>query len=114
VSFRPAALRGKSLQEVMPLAERHPERLGGYYRAWTASPAQWQAASPALVFAVIGQAKADGKISPEAESKLVGEMLSYWAMRSALDTSTICAAQPRVKLAQPPPTLGREFSMTLQ
>jgi hypothetical protein len=35
-------------------------------------------------------------------------------MRSALDTSTICAAQPRVKLAQPPPTLGREFSMTLQ
>jgi hypothetical protein len=41
-------------------------------------------------------------------------LLSFWAMRSALDTSAICSAQPRVRLAQPPPTLGREFNMTLQ
>ncbi len=114
VNFRPTALRGKSLKEVMPLAEQHPSRLAGYYRSWAASPAQMQAAPPALVFAAIGQAKADGKISPEAESKLLGEMLSYWAMRSALDTSAICATQARVRLMEPPPKLGREFKMTLQ
>jgi hypothetical protein len=114
VNFRPKALRGKSLKEVMPLAERQPSRLAALYQVWATSPAQMQATPPALVFAVIGQAKADGMISPEAESKLLGEMLSYWAMRSALDTSAICATQPRVQLAQPPPRLGREFSMTLQ
>lgn len=113
VNFRPKALRGRSLKEVMPLAERQPARLAALYQTWSRSPSQMQAAPPALVFATIGQAKADGMISPEAESKLLGEMLSYWAMRSALDTSAICATQPRVRLAQPPP-LRRAFSMTLQ
>ncbi len=114
VSFRPKALRGKSLKEVMPLVERHPSRLAAVYQAWAGSPAQMKAARPSLVFAVIGQAKADGKVSPEAESNLLADLLSYWAMRSALDTSAICATQPRVALAQPPPPLGREFSATLQ
>lgn len=114
INFRPKALRGKSLKEVLPLAERNPSRLASYYQAWLAEPAKMRTAAPSLVFAAIGQAKAEGKISPEAESKLLADLLSYWAMRSALDTSAICATQPRVRLAQPPPTLGREFSMTLQ
>jgi hypothetical protein len=114
VNFRPKALRGKSLKEAMPLAERQPARLAAYFQAWAASPSQMRAAPPALVFAAIGQAKADGKISPEAESKLLADLLSYWAMRSALDTSAICATQPRVRLVQPPPAPGREFTTTLQ
>ena len=114
VNFRPKSLRGKSLWEVMPLAERQPARLAALYQAWTGSPSQMQAAPPALVFAVIGQAKADAKISPEAESKLLADLLTYWAMRSALDTSAICATQPRVRLVQPPPALGRGVSMTVQ
>jgi hypothetical protein len=114
VNFRPKSLRGQSLKEVMPLAERHPSRLAGYYQLWSRSPAQMQAAPPSLVFAVIGQAKADGKISPEAESNTLSGLLTYWAMRSALDTSAICATQPRVRLAQQLPPLGREFSPTLQ
>jgi hypothetical protein len=114
VNFRPKSLGGKSLQEVMPLAERHPSRLAGYYQLWARSPAQMQSASPTLVFAVIGQAKAEGKISPEAESNTLSRLLTYWAMRSALDTSAICATQPRIRLAQQPPLLGREFSATLQ
>jgi len=114
VNFRPKSLRGKSLKEVMPLAERHPLRLAGYYQIWARSPAQMQGAPPSLVFAVIGQAKGDGKISPEAESNTLSGLLTYWAMRSALDTSAICATQPKVRLAQQPPPLGREFNMTLQ
>jgi len=105
LNFRPQALRGKSLGEVMPLAERHPSRLAEHYQAWAASPAQMQAAQPTLVFAVIGQAKADGKISPESESNVLAGLLSYWAMRSALDTSAICAAQPSARLIAPPTPL---------
>jgi hypothetical protein len=113
INFRPAALRGKSLKEVMPLTERHPSRLAELYQAWKGSADQMRTASPSLVFALIGQAKADGRISPEAESSLLAELLSYWAMRSALDTSTICATQPRVRLERPA-ALGRETMTTLQ
>ncbi|MGB2665556.1 MAG: hypothetical protein WAK48_16255 [Candidatus Acidiferrum sp.] len=113
VHFRPKSLHGKSLLEVLPIGERQPIRLAALYQRWLKFPAEMQTASPALVFAAIGQAKADGIISPEAESKLLADLLSYWAMRSALDTSAICATQPRTHLAQQPPRLGREFSMTL-
>lgn len=106
-NFRPPSLRGKALREVMPLTERHPSRLTAYYRDWTAAPAKMRMARPSLVFAVIGQAKADGKISPEAESKLLADLLSYWAMSSALDTSAICATQPRVRLVRPPSVPGQ-------
>ncbi len=113
VNFRPQALRGKSLRDVMPLAERQPARMSALYQAWKGSPAQLRAARPSLAFAVIGQAKADGKISPEEEGNLLANLLSYWALRSALDTSTICATQPRVRLEQPLP-LGRGLTMTVQ
>jgi hypothetical protein len=114
INFRPPALRGRSLHEVMPVKERQPAQLAALFRAWAASPAQMRTAPPTLVFAVIGQARADGKISPEAESKILADLLRYWAMRSALDTLDICATQPRVELAQDPPPLERVIQMTLQ
>ena len=114
VHFRPKALRGKSLEEALSVGERQPARLTALYQRWTKAPTEMQAASPALVFAAIGQARADGMISPEAESRLLADLLSYWAMRSALDTSAICAMQPRLRLAKQPTRLTREFSMTLQ
>jgi hypothetical protein len=113
INFRPGSLRGKSLKEVMPVAERHPARLTALYESWNRAPAAMRTAQPSLVFAVIGQAKADGKISPEAESRLLSDLLSHWALRSALDTSTICATQPRVRLDLPP-SLGTELTTTLQ
>jgi hypothetical protein len=113
INFRPQALRGKSLKEVMPLAERQPARLAAYYQMWKGSPERMRETPPSLAFAVIGQAKADGKISPEAESRLLTDLLSYWALRSALDTTTICATQPRVRLEQPS-SLGSESIAILQ
>jgi hypothetical protein len=113
INFRPQSLRGKSLKEVMPLAERQPSRLAALYQAWKEVPARMYAAPPSLVFAVIGQAKADGKSSPEAEGRLLADLLSSWALRSALDTSTICAMQSRVRLEQPS-SLGRALVTTLQ
>jgi len=40
---------------------------------------------PSLVFAVVGQAKTAGLISPEAESRLLSALLQAWAVRSSLD-----------------------------
>lgn len=111
VNFRPQSLRGKSLKEVMPLAERHPSRLGAYYKDWIGSPAKVRSAPQSLVFATIGQARADGNISPEAESKLLADLLSFWAMHSALDTAAICAMHPRLRLAQPAPIRVGELTV---
>jgi hypothetical protein len=101
VNHRPEALRGKSLIEAMSVAERQPARLAANYQSWRASPAQMRAAPPSLVFAAIGQARADGKISPEEESNTLANLLTYWAMRSTLDWSAICAAQPMTRVAAP-------------
>jgi hypothetical protein len=53
------------------------------------------AAAPSLALAVLGQASADRAISPEDESRLVGELLTHWALRSSLDRSAICATPPQ-------------------
>ena len=56
-------------------------------------------ASPSLVFAVIGQARADGKLSPEDESLLLCKLLTFWALRATLNMSEICAAAPVARSA---------------
>ncbi len=58
-------------------------------------------ASPTLVFAVIGQAKMEGTMSPEEESTTVAKLLTHWALRSTLDTSAFCAAMPKMRVAAP-------------
>lgn len=92
LNHRPSALRGKSLQEIMPLQERQPRLLARYYDNWSATPEQMKSAHPTLAFAAIGQARINGKITPEQESETLARLLTHWAMRSALDTSSSCAA----------------------
>jgi hypothetical protein len=93
VNHHPPALRGHSLLEVFALDERQPEQLLRYYRAWRTAPAEMHRAAPALVFAVIGQAKVAGQLNPEQESQLVARLLTHWALRSTLDIAGLCAAQ---------------------
>jgi hypothetical protein len=100
-SHRPPALRGHSLGEVLPLAERRPARLLAHYRAWRRDRRGMRAAKPSLVFAVLGQARASNLISPEHESRLVAELLTLWALRSTLDLTEICATVPRAPLRRP-------------
>jgi hypothetical protein len=95
VNHRPKPLRGKSLFEVMATPERQPARLATRYESWRSSPTQMRTATPTLAFAVIGQAKADGKMTPEEESRVVGNLLTHWALQSTLGTAATCAAQPR-------------------
>jgi hypothetical protein len=95
VNHRPAALRGASLLEVMAVKERQPERLAAYYRSWRTAPARMWATPPALAFAVIGQARADGQMSPEEESSMLANLLTHWALRSMLETPAPLVPSPR-------------------
>ena len=101
INHRPKALRGESLIEAMSVEERQPARLAAHYRAWRASPSQMRAAPPSLVFAAIGQVRADGAMSPEQESRTLADLLTYWAQRSTLNISAICATLPMAQVAAP-------------
>jgi len=95
IHHRPRSLRGRSLQEAMAVQERQPARLKEYFDAWRNASVDLRHVSPSLVFAVIGQARADGKINPEGESRLLADLLTYWALHSALDASEACLATRR-------------------
>lgn len=95
VDHRPESLRGKSLREAMDVEARQPQRLTALFAGWTRAPAQMYRAPPSLVFAVLGQARVNGKLSPEDEGQLLAKLLNHWAMRSTLDTSAFCASLPR-------------------
>jgi hypothetical protein len=99
VNHRPRALRGRSLMEVMDVAPRQPARLAALYRHWGANTSEMYRSSPILVFAVIGQARADGGISPEDESALLSKLLTYWALRATVNMSELCAAAPAMRKA---------------
>jgi hypothetical protein len=99
LSHRPRALRGESLVEAMQVDQRQPSSLGAAFRRWRTAPAAMFRATPSLLFAVIGQAKVDGVISPEEESDVVGKLLNHWALRRTLDTSAVCAAVPMKRVA---------------
>ncbi|TWI69353.1 hypothetical protein IP91_00421 [Pseudoduganella lurida] len=83
-NHRPPALRGASLVEAMAVAGRQPALLARLFRWWHAAPQRMYDSAPALVLAVIGQARADGLLAPEDESVLLERLLTHWAMRAAL------------------------------
>ncbi len=95
VSHRPKSLRGRSLAEALAQSDRQPARLTAVFRRWQTAPALARAASPTLAFAVLGQAKANGELNPDVESRLLEELLTFWALRSNLNTSAACAQRPR-------------------
>jgi hypothetical protein len=113
LGHRPPRLRGRSLREALADEARRPERLAAAYRAWGASPEGLRAAPPTLAFAVIGQARADGRITPEEESHTLANLLTYWALRSALETSVTCARQPRQRPRAPASRPATEPRMSL-
>jgi hypothetical protein len=92
VTHRPRALRGRTLAEAMGTVGRQPVTLRRYYAAWQARPELLRTAPPSLALAGIGQARADSRITPEDESRLLGDLLAFWAVRrtfGALSGSTL-------------------------
>jgi len=91
LNHRPEKLRGQTLSAAMAVDKRQPARLAELYEAWRQAPARMRATQPSLAFAVIGQARADGVLTPAAESRMLAYLLTYWALRSTLDTSAFSA-----------------------
>jgi hypothetical protein len=91
LDHEPPTLRGERLGSVLQMPDRQRAELLARYAAWRRAPEALHAAPPALAFAVLGQARGEGLISPEEESQLLGEQLTRWAVRSSLDTSVLCA-----------------------
>ena len=94
VTHRPPSLRGKTLSEALCSHERAPARLGALFEKWSVEPGRMYRAPPSLTFAVLGQARAEGRLSPEEEAELLAKLLTYWAMRSTLDAADRHAPAP--------------------
>jgi hypothetical protein len=90
MQHRPRTLRGRTLGSVLGSVDRQPQRLARLYRDWSRSPQSMYDAPPSLVFAAIGQARADGRVSPEMESALLARLLTHWALAGTLQESSQC------------------------
>ncbi|WP_210417137.1 hypothetical protein [Citricoccus sp. SGAir0253] len=75
---------GRELRTFWPTAQRQPEQLLRLHAAWRQDLAVMARQPPSLVFAVVGQAKAAGLITPHAESDQLSAVLTAWAVRSSL------------------------------
>ncbi|MCI5142166.1 MAG: hypothetical protein D3909_10695, partial [Candidatus Electrothrix sp. ATG1] len=93
VNHRPRSLRGDSLQKVMTEQHRRPERLIQIYRDWQRVPMLAKQATPTTAFAVIGQARAFGVMSPEEEGRMVSMLLRHWALASTLRNNEQCRSR---------------------
>lgn len=91
MNVRPPSLRGYSLRQAMNPRERCPQRLTALFSEWSRNPQSMYEAPPSLAFAVFGQARLDGRQSPEEESTVLGKLLTYWALKTTLDASSYCA-----------------------
>jgi hypothetical protein len=85
---RPPALKGSTLPEALGVTQRRPDRLADLFTRWDQRPALMYEAAPTLVFATLGQAKQDRRLTPEDEGELLSRLLTHWAMRSALKTAS--------------------------
>lgn len=85
LGHRSATLRGRRLADIFPARERGPDRLLNLFHHWAGDIALMSRQPASLVFAVVGQAKAAGLISPEAESRALSDLLRAWAVRSSLE-----------------------------
>lgn len=81
IRYRPAKLRGKTLASIFPIAKRQPRQLRQLYQHWKKKPDVIRQVRPALVFAVLGQARADHRITPEKETVMLKELLTHWATK---------------------------------
>lgn len=90
LNHRPPGLRGDSLFEALDLDELMPGRLRTLLHRWRSTPQNMYRVRPIVAFAAIGQGRADGTISPEEESAVIGKLLSFWALQSTLQAAGRC------------------------
>jgi hypothetical protein len=83
LDHRPPSLAGRTLGEALTRPDRTPARL-----ALLTGPGRGTRAlariAPSVAFAAIAQARVDGRMSPEEESRITAELLRRWAVRATL------------------------------
>lgn len=92
LDHRPPALRGADLRQVLVLPDRSPHRLDALVAGWQRSPTAIAEVPPCVAFAGLGRARITGRLNPEAEDRVLGRLITHWALRSTLDLAEICAA----------------------
>lgn len=108
VEHRPPALRGRRLGAVLSNPEIRPDALLRHYRAWGSDPERMATAPPTLAFAVIGQARAGGLLSPEREAWLLRRLIIGWAVTSTLATARAGAGRAEVPMVAGQPAIWTE------
>jgi hypothetical protein len=102
VGHRPPRLRGLSLGEVLRSPELDRQALLERFAAWEADAGEMLLAPPTVAFAVLGQARASGRLSPERESRLLWRLIRSWAVRSSLETARATTRSvPEMFVGQP-------------
>jgi hypothetical protein len=94
MAHRPKRLRGGSIGEVFRNPELHPPALLRRFAGWHARPGRMMRERPTMVFAVLGQARAAGRLSPERESRLLRQLIASWAVESSLQTAEATTRSP--------------------
>jgi hypothetical protein len=80
LDHRPPALRGKSLREAVAEPARSAGALSALYDLWLHDPNSMPRTRACLACAAIGQARFDGRLKPEQESRMMARLLSRWAL----------------------------------
>jgi hypothetical protein len=101
MNHRPPILRGDTLAEALQGEELRPARLMEQFETCLTSPRSLKRAPPCLVFATLGQARMEGKLSPEREGQMLSELLTHWALDRALNPSAACRALGAMRLTAP-------------
>lgn len=81
---RPASLEGKTLQNAFPLHSRQPDQLRRLFRKWPGEPGELLQLQPSLFFALVGQARADGALTPGEEQVMLDKILRACALRRSV------------------------------
>jgi hypothetical protein len=100
VNHRPKSLHGRTIAEVLEVQNRQPQHLQALLKVWRQEPSKMYRAPPTLAFAVIGQARSDGRMSPEQESVILAKLLTYWALSSTLEVSATCSMRSSLRASR--------------
>ncbi len=80
------------------MENRQPAILLNDYQALRNDPGKLSGLPPCQAFAMLGQAKAAGLLESEEESRLLGKLLTHWALHHSLDFPVAGSGQARATL----------------
>jgi hypothetical protein len=85
LALRPRALGGQTLGQCLRQLDRSPDRLSAVWDRVRADANRWHKLPPTLALAAISQARIDGRLTSQGESRLLMRLLTEWAVQSSLN-----------------------------